>query len=93
MAKSYKEAQSYIAPLMIVVIMPAVAGLMPGVEFNARMALIPVLSTSLVCKEIVAGTYHWNYIAIIFAFNVRLRFCRVVCRRQPIQARGRLFRT
>jgi sodium transport system permease protein len=67
MAKSYKEAQSYIAPLMIVVIMPAVAGLMPGVEFNARMALIPILSTSLVCKEIVAGTYHWNYIAIIFA--------------------------
>jgi len=67
MAKSYKEAQSYIAPLMIVVVLPAVAGLMPGVEFNARMALIPVLSTSLVCKEIVAGTYHWNYIAIIFA--------------------------
>ena len=67
MAKSYKEAQSYIAPLMIVVVMPAVAGLMPGVEFNARMALIPILSTSLVCKEIVAGTYHWNYIAIIFA--------------------------
>ena len=66
MAKSYKEAQSYIAPLMIVAILPAVAGVLPGVEFNARMALIPVLSTSLVCKEIVAGTYHWNYIAIIF---------------------------
>jgi sodium transport system permease protein len=65
-AKSYKEAQSYIAPLMIVVILPAVGGLLPGVEFNARMALIPVLSTSLVCKEIVAGTYHWNYIGIIF---------------------------
>ena len=40
--------------------------MLPGVEFNARMALIPVLSTSLVCKEIVAGTYHWNYIGIIF---------------------------
>jgi sodium transport system permease protein len=66
MAKSYKEAQSYIAPLMIVVVLPAVAGMMPGVEFNARMALIPVLSTSLVCKEIVSGTFHWNYIAIIF---------------------------
>jgi sodium transport system permease protein len=67
MAKSYKEAQSYIAPLMIVVVLPAVAGLLPGVEFNARMALIPVLSTSLVCKDIVSGSYHWNYIAIIFA--------------------------
>jgi sodium transport system permease protein len=67
MAKSYKEAQSYIAPLTILVVLPAVAAVLPGVEFNARMALIPVLSTSLVCKEIVAGTYHWNYIGIIFA--------------------------
>lgn len=66
-AKSYKEAQSYIAPLMIVVILPAIGGLLPGVEFNARMALIPILSTSLVCKDIVSGTFHWNYIAIIFA--------------------------
>jgi sodium transport system permease protein len=66
MAKSYKEAQSYIAPLTILVVLPAVAAVLPGVEFNAKMALIPVLSTSLVCKEIVAGTYHWNYIAIIF---------------------------
>ena len=66
-AKSYKEAQSYIAPLMIIVILPAIGGVLPGVEFNARMALIPVLSTSLVCKDIVSGTFHWNYIAIIFA--------------------------
>lgn len=65
-AKSYKEAQSYLSPLVIVVVLPAVAGLMPGVEFNGRMALIPVLNTSLVCKEIVTGAYHWNFIALIF---------------------------
>ena len=66
-AKSYKEAQSYISPLMIVVILPAVASLLPGVELNTRLALIPILNTSLVSKEIVSGTYHWNYIALIFA--------------------------
>jgi sodium transport system permease protein len=65
-AKSYKEAQSYISPLMIVVILPAVASILPGVELNARLALIPILNTSLVSKEIVSGTYHWNYIALIF---------------------------
>ncbi|MGH9741339.1 MAG: ABC transporter permease, partial [Candidatus Acidiferrum sp.] len=36
------------------------------VEINARLAMVPVLSTSLICKEIVSGTYHWNYIALIF---------------------------
>ncbi len=65
-AKSFKEAQSYISPLMIVVVMPAVASLLPGVELNPAMALIPVLNTSLVSKEIITGTYHWNLIALIF---------------------------
>jgi sodium transport system permease protein len=65
-AKSYKEAQSYISPLMLVVILPAVAALLPGVELDARLALIPILNTSLVCKEIITGTYHWKYIAVIF---------------------------
>jgi sodium transport system permease protein len=66
-AKSYKEAQSYISPLMIVVIVPAVASLMPGVELNWRLALVPILNTSLVSKEIFTGTYHWNFIAATFA--------------------------
>jgi len=65
-AKSYKEAQTYISPLMILVIVPAVASLIPGVELNLRLALIPILSTSLVSKEIFTGTYHWGYIGIIF---------------------------
>ena len=65
-AKSYKEAQSYLSPLIILVVLPAIAGILPGVELNARLAMIPVLSTSLVCKEIVSGTFHWNYIGLIF---------------------------
>jgi sodium transport system permease protein len=65
-AKSYKEAQSYISPLMIVMVMPAVAALLPGVELTPLLALVPVLNTSLVSKEIIAGTYHWNLIVVIF---------------------------
>ena len=65
-AKSYKEAQSYVSPLMILVIIPAVAAMLPGVELTAKLALIPILNVSLLCKELVAGTYHWNFIALIF---------------------------
>jgi sodium transport system permease protein len=65
-AKSFKEAQSYISPLMIVMVMPAVAALLPGVELSPALALVPVLNTSLVSKEIITGTYHWNLIALIF---------------------------
>jgi sodium transport system permease protein len=66
MAKSYKEAQSYISPLMIVVILPAIVGMLPGTELNTQFSLIPVLNTTLVCKEIVSGTYHWHQIGVIF---------------------------
>lgn len=64
-AKSYKEAQSYISPLMFIVIVPAVAAMLP-VDLDAKLSLIPILNASLLCKELVTGTYHWNFIAIIF---------------------------
>lgn len=66
-AKTSKEAQSYIMPLMFLVIIPAIAAIVPGLDLNPKLALVPVLNVSLLCKELVIGTYHWNYIAIIFS--------------------------
>ncbi len=65
-AKSYKEAQSYVSPLIAVVIMPAMMGMLPGVELTAKTAVIPILNLSLVCKEMLSGVWHWNYIGLIF---------------------------
>jgi sodium transport system permease protein len=67
LAKSYREAQTYVSPLMFLVIVPAIIGALPGVELNWKTALIPILNVSLVSKEIFAATYHWSYIALIFA--------------------------
>ncbi|HEY2548305.1 MAG TPA: ABC transporter permease [Candidatus Acidoferrum sp.] len=66
-AKTYKEAQSYLTPMTFVVVIPAVASVLPGVELTPKLALIPILNTSLICKEIITGTYHWSSIAVIFA--------------------------
>lgn len=65
-AKSYKEAQSYVGPMIFLVILPAVVGMLPGIDLNARLALVPILNLSLVCKEMLSGIWHWNYIALIF---------------------------
>lgn len=65
-AKSYKEAQSYVSPLLIVVIMPAMIGMLPGVELTMKTAFIPILNVCLACKEMLSGVWHWNYIALIF---------------------------
>jgi len=66
MAKSYKEAQSYITPLMFVVIFPAMISFLPGFELNWRLAFIPIVNISLAAKEILMGTYKWGFIILIF---------------------------
>src|SRR5260370_42166721 len=42
-AKSYKEAQSYVSPLMILVIVPAVRAVLSGVAPTRKLALLPIL--------------------------------------------------
>lgn len=64
-AKTYKEAQTYLVPLIFIVIIPAIAAMAP-IDLTAKLALVPILNVSLLCKELVIGTYHWNYITIIF---------------------------
>jgi sodium transport system permease protein len=93
MAKSYKEAQSYLSPLVIVVVIPAVAALMPGVEINTRMLLIPVLNTSLVCKDIVSGTYHWDNIGTIFVSSCVYAAAALFIAVKLFQREDVLFRT
>lgn len=66
-ARSYREAQSYLGPLIFIVILPGMASMLPGIELNNRLALVPILNVSLVAKDIFAGQYHWNQIGLIFA--------------------------
>ncbi|GAB5558449.1 MAG: ABC transporter permease [Synoicihabitans sp.] len=69
-AKSFKEAQSYVSPLMILVILPAVVGTLPGIELTWKTALMPITSLSLVCKEMLSGVWNWHFIGVVFGSQV-----------------------
>jgi sodium transport system permease protein len=69
-AKTSKEANSYIHPLMFLVILPAIVSILPGIELSPRLALIPIVNTSLLLKEVLMGTYHWGSIGLIFFLNL-----------------------
>jgi len=92
-AKSYKEAQSYLTPMTFVVVIPAVASLLPGIDLTAKLALVPILSTSLVCKEIVAGTFHWNYILLIFLSSCVYAAAAIFVAVKTFQRESVLFRS
>jgi sodium transport system permease protein len=83
MAKSYKEAQSYVTPLLLIAVLPAMVSLLPGVKLNAGMALIPIVNFSLLIKELILGDWSWTsftlsvlsnliYAAIAFIAAVRV---------------------
>ena len=79
-AKSFKEAQSTLTPLSIVVILPVAIGLMPGIDLNVTTALIPVLNVSLATKEVIAGTIQplhltLAYISLVILASAGIAFC------------------
>jgi sodium transport system permease protein len=65
-AKSFKEAQSTVSPLMIAVIFPAFLGILPGFSLNSTTALIPVLNVALATKDALAGTLGMGHLALVY---------------------------
>ncbi|WP_294680309.1 ABC transporter permease [uncultured Fluviicola sp.] len=77
-AKSFKEAQSIISPLNLLIILPAMVGFFPGVELNEVTALIPVVNIVLATKELIAGTLEWHLVAMAFGVMVLLAVIAVL---------------
>jgi sodium transport system permease protein len=65
-AKSFKEAQSIITPLNIVMVLPAMIGFFPGISLDFTTASIPVVNVVLASKELIAGTLDWSYYLVSF---------------------------
>jgi len=79
-ARSFKEAQSAMAPMNFIVIVPAAIGLVPGIKLNAITALIPILNVSLATKQIIAGSIQLGlllevYLSLFFLAALSLYFC------------------
>ncbi|MEJ6589778.1 MAG: ABC transporter permease subunit [Crocinitomicaceae bacterium] len=64
--KTFKEAQSIIAPMNILVILPAMIGLFPGVELNIATACVPILNIVLTTKSLIAGNIDYFLLTITF---------------------------
>jgi sodium transport system permease protein len=79
-AKTFKEAQSIVTPLTFLVIIPAAIGMIPGLEYNAVTALIPIVNITLATKEIIAGTIHLPHylitvVSLIGLATLSVLFC------------------
>ena len=74
-ARSFKEAQSLMGPLNMVIIVPLFLSLGPGMEMDHATALMPLINVGLLTKEILAGSVELIYfIQTLFS----LLFCAAI---------------
>jgi sodium transport system permease protein len=69
-AKSFKEGQSYLTPLIMLVIFPAMIGMLPGVEANPLLAMLPVFNVTQLIKSIFNGEYTAASFLLPFGSNL-----------------------
>jgi sodium transport system permease protein len=63
-ARSYKEAQMYFTPAMLVGFLPALAPMLPGLSLRSAIVVVPVANIGLAVKEILSGTFDWPMILL-----------------------------
>ena len=79
--------------MMIVVIVPAFIGIMPGMKLSATTALIPILNVSLATKAIIAGTIEVPllmevYFSLIVLAGLSLFICTRIFSSEKTMFRG-----
>lgn len=64
-ANSYKEAQSYVSPLMMLILIPAMLSQMPGMELTTSTAMIPILNICLAIGSVLSGSYSLSLLGLV----------------------------
>jgi ABC-2 type transport system permease protein/sodium transport system permease protein len=54
-ARSFKEAQAYLIPLMLLALVPGTLGLVPGLELGGPLAVVPLLNIVLLARDLMAS--------------------------------------
>lgn len=69
-AKSYKEANNYITPLMLVVMFIGYIGFIPNIELTQTMAMVPVANICLLIKNMLIFKIDYALIAVVLLANI-----------------------
>ncbi len=62
LARTQREGQTWMGPLMLVGLTPAVVVQMPGIELDALTSLVPMLNVALLVKGVILQNAPWPYV-------------------------------
>lgn len=70
-ARSFKEAQAYLIPIMLLALAPGLLSLTPGLEFNTWLAVTPLVNIVLLARDVFEGTVDPS-LAVLAVFSTLL---------------------
>lgn len=61
-SSSYKEAQVLLFPVFAVLCVLSMTSMLPGLNLNTAIVLVPVANVSVALREVMVGTYRWPWL-------------------------------
>ncbi len=65
-AKSFREAQNYLTPVFMMIMLPAMLAGTPDAKFSASVQFIPIVNTVLLFKDVMTGKATWEGVFAVF---------------------------
>jgi ABC-2 type transport system permease protein/sodium transport system permease protein len=90
-ARSFKEAQAYLIPLMVVALLPGVLGLLPEVRLSGVLAVVPLLNIVLLARDLLEGRADPVNAAVVVIATVTYAVLAVALAAQVFGAEGVLY--
>ncbi len=69
-ARNQREAQTYLGPMMMVIIVPAMMSMITGAEAPKAMAFVPILNASLIIKQALTSSYDPVFLGLALASSI-----------------------
>lgn len=92
-ARSFKEASTYLTPLMFLVIFPALLGGLPGLKLTPALCLIPIFNASQIIRGILLGEASMLNFGVTLAANLVYASIAFVLATRTYENESVLFRT
>lgn len=92
-AKSYKEAQSYLSPISLVIVFATMINFLPDVEPTSYFSFVPILNISMFIESIFRGNLSTVYVLINILVNVVYATIAFVIAVRIFKKESVLFRT
>jgi sodium transport system permease protein len=92
-ARSFKEGQSYLTPLVLVVLFPALLGGLPNLELTPQFCLIPIFNASQLIRGIMLGDFSGVAFGVTLAANLVYAAIALFIAKNRFENESVLFRT